>query len=177
MSKSDKHKNSGADSSAPQEVPAEQVELTTDEFVEALQAEVQEWKEHSLRAQAEFENARKRLEERHAQAVALASEKIVKNIIPVLDDLDYALMQEGQDEAQLEGLRAIRTKLLGGLEREGVVVIDPAGAEFDPNEAQAVQMVPSAEVTEGSVVNVLQKGYKLGGRVLRSAMVTVSSGQ
>lgn len=177
MSKHDKHnKKVGAEHSAPTEVPVEAELVEEVDQLEALQAEVLHWKEHAARVQAEFENARKRLEERHAQSVLLAGEKIVTRIIPVLDDLDYAIMHSADDDSHRAGYEAIRTKLLDGLVSQGVEEINPLGEDFDPNSAQAVQMVESAEVPEGHVVSVLQKGYRLGNRVLRVAMVTVSNG-
>ena len=136
------------------------------------------WRDLAQRAQAEFENTRKRLETRHLDEVKRAGAKMVEAIIPALDDIDYALAHAadaGDDNETIQGLAAIRTKLMSGLTSQGVEVIDPMGESFDAEVAQAVGMLPSADVEPDTVVQVLQKGYRLGGKLLRPAMVMVST--
>lgn len=190
MSKSGKDRKDfgGADSSAPQPdmdkgvasdgavFSGEEIISKFEEHIEKLEGEVAEWKDRSMRAQAEFENIRKRLEERHAEAVSRAGERLVTRLIPVIDDLDYAIGHAETDEANVAGLIAIRSKFLASLEQEGVTVLDPKGEPFDHDTAQAVQMVGGSGQEENTVVSVLQKGYQMGSRVLRPAMVTVSDG-
>ena len=145
--------------------------------VETARAEAAEWRDKGMRAQAEFENTRKRLEARHADALLRAGERIVEALFPVLDDLDRAIDHAVTDGADVaEGLDAVRRKLLAVLEREGCSAIDPFGRAFDPEKHQAVQMREDAEVADQTVVEVFQKGYEMHGRVLRPAMVIVSTG-
>lgn len=145
--------------------------------IEAARAEAAEWREKGMRAQAEFENTRKRLEGRHADALLRAGERIVEALFPVLDDLDRAIEHAVADGSDFsDGLDAVRRKLLAVLEREGCTVIDPFGDAFDPDRHQAVQMREDAEVADSTVVEVLQKGYEMHERVLRPAMVIVSTG-
>ena len=145
--------------------------------LEAARVEAAEWRDKGMRAQAEFENTRKRLETRHADALLRAGERIVEGLFPVLDDLDRAIdhaVADGSDFS--DGLDAVRRKLLAVLEREGCSPIDPFGEPFDPERHQAVQMRDDAEVPDQTVVEVLQKGYEMHQRVLRPAMVVVSTG-
>ena len=145
--------------------------------IAALQAEAQQWREFAARAQAEFDNTRKRLESRQVDAIARAAERVVEALVPVLDDIDFALRHASETGNEMhEGLLAIRTKMLGVLASEGTEVIDPQGRPYDHDVANAVQMVEDATVPDQTVVQVLQRGYRLGGRVLRPAMVVVSSG-
>jgi len=144
--------------------------------VEDLAQEVEQWKDHARRAQAEFENTRKRLVAAHADEVKRAGIRVVDSLIPVIDDIEYALSHAQETGNQMgEGLAAIHTKFLAALEREGVEVLNPQGQPFDSETAQAVAMVESSDVDPDTVVEVVQKGYRLGGKVLRPAMVAVSS--
>jgi molecular chaperone GrpE len=145
--------------------------------IEAARTEAAEWRDKGMRAQAEFENVRKRLETRHADALLRAGERIIEALLPVIDDFDRAIdhaVADGSDVA--EGLSAVQRKLLDVLKREGAVQIDPLGEEFDPARHNAVQMRDDTEVPDHTVVDVLQKGYEMHGRVLRPAMVVVSTG-
>ena len=148
-----------------------------DAALEEARAEADGWRDKAMRAQADFENTRKRLEARHADALLRAGERIVESLLPVLDDMDRAIdhaVGDGSDVA--EGLDAVRRKLLDVLAREGCEAIDPFGAAFDPERHSAVQMREDAEVADHTVVEVFQKGYEMHGRVLRPAMVVVSTG-
>lgn len=149
------------------------VELTLEE---KLLAQAEHWKEYAQRAQAEFENTRKRLETRHLDEVKRASMRVVEALIPVIDDIEYAMAHAAETNNEMaDGLKAIHTKFIGALTREGVEVIDPTGLAFDSETAQAVGMVETAEFAENTVVQVVQKGYRLGGRLLRPAMVMVAA--
>lgn len=150
---------------------------SVDERVAALEAEALQWREFAARAQAEFDNTRRRLESRQADAIARAGERVVESLIPVLDDIDFALRHAAETGNDMhDGLLAIQTKLLGALANEGAEVLDPQGLPYDHNVANAVQMVEDPSVPDQTVTQVLQRGYRLGGRVLRPAMVVVSSG-
>lgn len=162
----------GAAPAAPDAVSA-----SVDERIAALEADALQWREFAARAQAEFDNTRRRLESRQADAIARAGERVVESLIPVLDDIDFALRHAAETGNDMhDGLLAIQTKLLGALANEGTEVIDPQGQPYDHNLANAVQMVEDASVPDQTVTQVLQRGYRLGGRVLRPAMVVVSSG-
>jgi molecular chaperone GrpE len=159
------------DDHVEQEVEEPQVdelaELTKerDEYLDALQ-----------RLKAEFENYRKRVARDQGALVARASERLVKQLLPVLDDLERALVAASEhEEAQLEeGVELVHRALADALAREGLVEVDTDGA-FDPHTQEALLAQPSDE-KEGAVIQVLQKGYKLGDHVLRPARVVVSSG-
>ncbi len=145
--------------------------------LEAARAEAAEWRDKAARAQADFENTRKRLEARHADALLRAGERIIEALFPVLDDLDRAVEHAVSDGSDIsEGIDAVRRKLLDVLRREGCHVIDPLGERFDPARHHAVQMQEDLEVADHTVVEVFQKGYEMHGRVLRPAMVVVSTG-
>jgi molecular chaperone GrpE len=133
--------------------------------------------------QAEFENYRKRQERDLADMRGRAGERIITELIPVLDDLDRAIEHTvasaasgGELEHLLAGVEMVRTRILGVFAKEGVEVIDPFGAAFDPNLHHAVGQREDAELPEHTVVEVYQKGYLMGGRVVRPAMVMVSAG-
>ena len=129
-----------------------------------------------LRLKAEFENYRKRVARDQGALIARASERLVKQLLPVLDDLERALVAASEhEEAQLEeGVELVHRALADALAREGLVEVDTDGA-FDPHTQEALLAQPSDE-KEGAVIQVLQKGYKLGDHVLRPARVVVSSG-
>lgn len=172
------HEEKGAEQSAP----ASNADTSAPELdgspLEVLEQEVAKWKDQFARAQAEFENSRKRLENRQAEAVKQASARVIKNMIPSLDDLEYAekhALESGR-EAEAKGIHAIAEKMLGAFMKEGVSVINPLDQPFDHNTCNAVQMVTDAEKPDQTVVQVLQKGYELNGVVLRPAMVIVSTG-
>jgi len=152
-----------------------ELEVARDEAARNL-ATAQKW-------QAEFENYRKRQERDASDARVRAAERIVTELIPVLDDLDRAIAHtvastSSGDELEhlLAGVEMVRTRVLTVFAKEGVEVIDPIGAEFDPNLHQAVGQREDADVPEHTVVEVYQKGYLMAGRVVRPAMVMVSAG-
>jgi molecular chaperone GrpE len=124
-----------------------------------------------LRTAADFENYRKRAAREREQYVALANERFVKELLPVLDDLERAL-EAVEEHAIEEGVRLVHRSLASLLERHGVQEIDTAGA-FDPHVHEALLAQPSEE-EEGSVIDVVQKGYTLGDRVVRPARVVVA---
>ena len=128
-----------------------------------------------LRLAADFDNYKKRaLRERH-EYVAFANERLVKELLPILDDLDRALQAASEhEEAQLEeGVRLVHRSLEQLLQREGVKEIDTSG-RFDPHVHEALLAQPVEDVESGDVVDVVQKGYTLGDRVVRPARVIVA---
>jgi molecular chaperone GrpE len=155
----------------------EERELTLEEQVAALEAERDEHLNDLQRVAAEFENYRKRVLRDQESLVARAHERLVKELLPVLDDLERALAAaEEHEEAKLEeGVRLVHRELADALEREGLAEIETNGA-FDPHVHEALLSQPS-EQDEGSVLEVVQKGYRLGDRVLRPARVVVAAPQ
>jgi len=128
-----------------------------------------------LRLAADFENYKKRAARERLEYVALANERLIAELIPILDDLERALSAaEQHQEAQLEeGVRLVHRSLAALLERHGVTPIDTDG-QFDPHVHEALLSQPS-EAKEGAVLDVVQKGYKLGERVVRPARVVVAA--
>jgi molecular chaperone GrpE len=128
-----------------------------------------------LRLAAEFDNYKKRAARERAEYTALANERIIGELLPVLDDLERALAAaEEHEEARLEeGVRLVHRSLAALLERHGVRAIDTSG-RFDPHVHEALLTQPS-EAEEGSVLDVIQKGYTLGERVVRPARVVVAA--
>jgi molecular chaperone GrpE len=157
------------------EHPADATEQTIEERLAALEAERDEYLNDLKRVAAEFENYRKRVLRDQESLVARAHERLVRELLPVLDDLERALAAaEEHEEAKLEeGVRLVHRELEAALDREGVAEIETDG-HFDPHVHEALLSQPS-EAEEGSVLEVLQKGYKLGDHVLRPARVVVAA--
>jgi molecular chaperone GrpE len=152
---------------------AQRVEELERRLAEA-EAQRDEYLNDLKRLAADFENYRKRAARDQENLVARAHERLVKELLPVLDDLERALEAAVQhEEARLEeGVRLVHRELLEVLAREGLVEIATDG-RFDPHVHEALLQQPS-EAEEGSVIEVLQKGYRLGDRVLRPARVVVA---
>jgi molecular chaperone GrpE len=155
--------------------PADAPKHTIEEQLAALEAERDEYLNDLKRVAAEFENYRKRVTRDQASLVARAHERLVKELLPVLDDLERALEAATQhEEAKLEeGVQLVHRELTQILEKEGLVEIETNG-HFDPHVHEALLSQPS-DAEEGSVIEVLQKGYRLGDRVLRPARVVIAA--
>jgi molecular chaperone GrpE len=153
-----------------------QAEEGGEERLAALEAERDEAVDRWKRAAAELDNFRKRVERQREELVTLANERLVKELLPILDDLERALVAAGEHEEATveEGVRLVHRSLASLLERQGVSEIETNG-KFDPHRHEALLSQPS-EQEEGSVIEVLQKGYSLGDRVLRPARVVISAG-
>jgi molecular chaperone GrpE len=153
----------------------EERELTLEEQLAALEAERDEHLNDLKRVAAEFENYRKRVLRDQESLVARAHERLVEELLPVLDDLERALAAaEEHEEAKLEeGVRLVHRELADALAREGLAEIETNGV-FDPHVHEALLSQPSDQDV-GSVLEVVQKGYRLGDRVLRPARVVVSA--
>jgi len=135
--------------------------------------------ESAARWQAEFENFRRRQSAQAEDQVLRASERVVERLLPVIDDLERTIdhtVAGGDLPHLLKGVEMVSKQLVDVLGREGVEVIDPFGQEFDPHSHQAVSQREDVVVPEHTVVEVFQKGYRMHGRVLRPAMVVVSTG-
>lgn len=151
---------------------------TNDELVEKAQAEAKDWQDKYLRLHAEWDTYRRRTAEQREQERLRAGEKLVEKLLPIIDDfertIDYA--EKNGEAGLIDGVKAVHSKFVNVLETGGVQVINPAGQAFDALECQAVATVDDASVPDETVHEVYQKGYKMGTKVLRAAMVTVTTG-
>jgi molecular chaperone GrpE len=153
------------------------------EELEAAKKEAADASDRLLRLQADWDNYRRRTAAERIAERERAAEKLVTNLLPVLDDMERASEHatqnaEGDEKVTqfVEGVMAVHAKMLDILSKEGVEVIDPAGQAFDPLVHQAVGREENTEAFDETVAQVYQKGYRMGGKVIRSAMVTVTYG-
>lgn len=162
-----------------------QPEVTTELNIETLQAQLatlasayEAAKEQSLRSQADAQNARRRAEQDVEKAHKFGLEKMVNDLLPVVDNLERALASiDPTDEAfaaYIEGIQLTHKSFVDALARHQVAMVNPEGEPFDPNLHQAVSAVPNPDVEPNTVLNCFQKGYTLHGRLVRPAMVVVS---
>ena len=131
-----------------------------------------------LRLQAEFDNFRKRTAKEKLDLTATASENVIKDILPVLDDFERALqnMEKNGNEADMQGVTLIFNKLKDTLKKKGLEEINAMDAEFNTDEHEALTLIPApSEDKKGKVLDVIQKGYKLNGKVIRFARVVVGN--
>lgn len=148
--------------------------------LEVAQREAADLKEKWLRAAADLENYRKRAAKEREDIQKFAIERLLRDFLPVYDDLERAvgaLKVETEDESHLrQGLDLVRKKFIQQLEKHGVEGFDSVGEGFDPNHHDAIQQAHSNEVEAGRILEELQRGFMLHGRLLRPAMVVVSLG-
>ena len=149
-----------------------------EELLLKAQAEVKDWQDKYMRLHAEWDTYRRRTAEQREAEKARATEKLVTSLLPVLDDFErtIAYAEQHGEAGLLDGVKAVSNKLGHTLEKDGLITIDPVGEPFDALEAQAVATVEDAEAFDETVREVYQKGYKMGSKVLRPAMVTVTTG-
>jgi molecular chaperone GrpE len=159
------------------EIPAEE-ENGAEEAMAALAAELEatrrerdEYLDALRRLKAEFENSRKRQERERSRILETASERLVVELLPVLDNLDRALEADGDIR---EGVRATREQLADALGKEGLLPVATDGQPFDPNVHEAVMGQPSDEHEEGTILQTFQRGYLLNGKPIRAAKVVVA---
>jgi len=154
-----------------------ETEPANDELAKALE-EVAQYKEAALRAQADAQNVRRRAEQDVEKAHKFGVEKFAKAIVNVADNLERALASapaSGEPDPVREGVELTLKDLLETLARFEVKKVDPHGEPFNPDLHQAMTMVPNPDLEPNTVMDVVQKGYTLHGRLLRPAMVVVSS--
>lgn len=178
----------GAGDTPEQPPRAEEVEVQTDTTAEAAEAagdrtddapaaeqadEAARLREALLRMQADMDNRRKRLEREMEQVRKFANEQLLRDLVPVLDSMDQALLSG--EAGVSEGMALTHKLLLDVLKRHGLEVIDPVGERFDPSWHEAMAMQPSSEQPADHVLQVLQKGYRLNGRLVRPARVIVAT--
>ena len=168
-------------SEAPQNQDAN-FELAGD--LEALLAENADMRDRLLRTMADMENLRRRTEREKQDTARYAISNFARDVLTIGDNLRRtiehvpaeAASQDPALKSFLEGVELTERELHNMLERHGVTKLDPLGQRFDPNQHQAMYEVPTTEVPEGTVVDVMQAGYTIGDRVLRPALVAVSKG-
>ncbi|MDL0431637.1 nucleotide exchange factor GrpE [Marinobacter sp. TBZ242] len=152
--------------------------------IEALKLQAQEFQEQMLRSQAEMQNVRRRAEIDVEKAHKFALEKFVKELLPVADSLEKAVEStEGHEEAGdlvtsiREGVEMTLNLFMNSLRKFNVEQLNPVGEPFDPQQHEAMSMVPAPDAEPNSVVAVVQKGYKLNDRLVRPAMVVVAKAE
>jgi molecular chaperone GrpE len=155
--------------------PVNEIEALLGE-VDQLRLTVVGLKDEALRERAELDNQRKRLARDVDLARKFANERLLAELLPVLDSLDAGLnaAPAGDSEALRAGLELTRQQLLKVAADNGLTVVDPQGQSFDPDQHQAISQADQAGAEPGSVLQVFQKGYLLNGRLLRPALVVVA---
>ncbi len=159
------------DDAPPEESTGEEEPSVPLAEFDAVSRERDQYLDSLRRLKAEFDNSRKRQERERARVLESASEKLVQELLPVLDNLDRALESEGDIR---EGVRATRDQLADVLANEGLLPVASDGQPFDPNVHEAVMGQPSEEHEEGTVLQTFQRGYLLNGRAIRPAKVVVA---
>lgn len=136
------------------------------------------YRDQLLRARAEFDNFRKRMERDRLQMAARAAEDAIRDFLPIVDDLERALAADPGDAGGSfhQGVQMIHRQMLEMLRRRGVEPIDSIGEDFDPNIHEAVAYEPAEGRREGEIIGELRRGYRLGDRLVRPAMVRVAQG-
>ena len=172
--------------SAPENVAAEEAEVvdsvepTLEELLEKAQQDAAAAKEAHLRAVADLENFRRRSARERDDLRAFAAANVVEELMPVLDNLGFALVAAKAPNAELkslaDGVEMVANQFKTALSSHGLKEVNPVGATFDPNLHEALSQQPSDELEEGKVLQVIRVGYTLNGRLLRPAAVIVSGG-
>ena len=160
----------------PEAQTAEQPEAAAAEpsaELKEAKAKADEYLAMAQRVQADFDNYRRRTKATRAEAYEDGAREFIKQLLPVVDNLERAIAQESSDESLMTGVKLVYKQLLDALEKRGVTVIDRQGEKFDPNLENAVLQGTPDEGEPGTVCTVLQKGYQMGDFVLRHAMVKV----
>ena len=167
--------DSAADAEIESEIEIEETDLLAD-----AQAEIANLKDQVLRAQAEQQNIRRRAELDVEKAHKFGSEKLVKELLPILDNLERALAtvtpEDDVAKSLAEGVKMTLDMFIGGLAKFKCEVVNPEGEPFNPEVHQAMSMVENPDMEPNTVMAVMQKGYTLQGRLMRPAMVMVSKG-
>jgi molecular chaperone GrpE len=142
---------------------------------EKLQKEIADANDKYIRLCAEYDNYRKRTTREKTEAYGDATAKCIQDIIPVLDSFERAMEAETTDSSFKDGMKMIYDQFVQALEKIGVTEMEALGQEFDPNIHNAIKQEESDEYGENTVCQVFQKGYMLGDRVIRHAVVAVTA--
>ncbi len=174
--------------SPEQELPGGDVEVDVEPGIEVEgdvvkmeddggeKTESEELLDSLMRLKADFENYRKRMMREQTRIVETAEADLVRRLLPVIDNLERALENDGEGEPQglREGVEMVLAQMLEVLGKEGLEVVDPQGEPFDPEHHEAMMVVENGECPEDTVIDVVQRGYRFRGILLRPAMVSVS---
>lgn len=159
---------------------ADQVERDFEALLVDAQKEKDEYLELARRTQADFENFRKRMAAEVQAAAVRGKGQLAREVVPALDDLERAIQAAGLDsegdseDGLAHGVLLVFRSLREGLKRNGIEVVDPKGEKFDPNQHEALSTIAAEGTESGTVVEVLQKGYRLNEQLIRPARVVVS---
>jgi len=149
-----------------------------EEKIKAVEADKEALNHQLLRIQADYDNFRRRSREERAKESQFRAQELVENLLPIVDTFSRALQSQAESEETLafkQGVDMVFTQFMSALKTEGVEVIDPLHQPFDPNDHQAVMQDEESDLEPNTVTEVLQKGFKLNGRVLIPAMVKVQA--
>ena len=164
----------GQETETMQEVTVESLQLELQESAEKVEA----YRDEAVRAQAEMQNIRRRAEQDVSKAHKFGQEKLVMELLSLVDNLERALVASRAENATLEnlleGVEMSQTMLMDGLKKFNVEQLDPHGEPFNPEQHEAMTAIPNPEMEPNTVMEVFQKGYTLNGRLIRPAMVVVS---
>jgi molecular chaperone GrpE len=169
-----------ASSPSGQSGDADRVERDLETLLADAEAKKDEYLELAKRTQADFENFRKRMAAEVQAAGVRGKGQLAQEVVPVLDDLERAIQAAGLDpegdseDGLAHGVLLVFRSLREGLKRNGIEAVDPKGEKFDPNQHEALSTVPVEGADPGTVVEVLQKGYRLNEQLIRPARVVVS---
>ncbi|MDQ3069838.1 MAG: nucleotide exchange factor GrpE [Acidobacteriota bacterium] len=169
----DPPQDGGAEAAA---VPSDTPEQAAASLEAKLTEERDTYRDQLLRARADFDNYRKRVERERAQMTVRAAEEALRDILPIIDDLERAIAADAGHTADSfrDGVRMIHRQMLDMLKRRGVEPVDAIGQDFDPNVHEAVAYEPAEGRREGEIIGELRRGYRMGDRLLRPAMVRVA---
>ncbi|MGE5653649.1 MAG: nucleotide exchange factor GrpE [Bacillota bacterium] len=161
------------------QTPAQDATLSSEEIavLQAKASERDDLQQRLLRLQADFDNFRRRTQREKEDLAEYASQKLISSLLPIIDNFERALnITSSNDECKgiLQGVQMINRQLVDQLQKEGLTAMDAQGQPFDPNVHEAVMQVAADGVEDNTVVEVLQKGYRLKDRVIRPAMVKVA---
>jgi molecular chaperone GrpE len=154
--------------------PQEQQDETQPDPLEELRRERDSLQDRLLRTAAEFDNYRKRMDRERRELSEYTAGEVMSEVLPIIDNLERALQAADADDPLRKGVELIHRQMLDMLRKRGVKPIEALGKDFDPNFHQAVIHEASAEHREGEVMEELQRGYVVGDRLLRPAMVKVA---
>jgi len=160
----------------PQQADAQPAETPSADVVDELRREKVAIQDRLLRTAAEFDNYRKRVDRERRDLAEYTAADVLTEVLPIIDNLERALAAAAEADPLRKGVELIHKQMLDLLRKRGVKAIAALGADFDPNFHQAVIHEPSSEHREGEVIEELQRGYLLGDRLLRPAMVKVAKG-
>jgi molecular chaperone GrpE len=171
---------SAENDAAPEASGAEEtVRAECEELLANKEDEIKQLQDRVLRLAAEMENTRKRLERERTDGICFANESLIREMLPVMDNLERAIdhgEKEGDGENLLEGVRMTAKSFMDVLAKFGCVPFESVGKPFDPKFHEAIMQQPSPDQPENTVIQEFQKGYTIHDRLLRPAMVVVSKG-